>query len=372
MSRGSPLDGYDLVVCQQCGFGFSDNIPSQKEMDAYYKDMSKYENKHQAGKVSGAALANYQAIVSSLNPFLPGKEIRIADIGCATGALLSVFQSHGYANVAGIDPSPSCAETAAQLYGISVMTSSLFDVPAPETPFDLVVFSSVLEHVVDLRGALPQVSRLLAPGGLVFIEVPDTVNFAAWISAPFQQFSVEHVNYFSPTSLSNLMRAFDFVPIALWHDIRTLGGIKDPALSTLYRKAGGGDRTLVRDHETEVALTHYIQRSRENDAALQQRIAALVSSQRPIVIWGAGTQAQRLLATTALAKANIRAFVDSNSNYHGQQLHGVRIISPDDLKNHPEAILIASQVFQEEIASAIRTRLRLENEVIKIFDSPAL
>ncbi|MCX6008115.1 MAG: hypothetical protein NTZ34_12770, partial [Chloroflexi bacterium] len=39
MSSGSLLQGYDVVVCDKCGFGYADHIPDQADFDAHYRDM---------------------------------------------------------------------------------------------------------------------------------------------------------------------------------------------------------------------------------------------------------------------------------------------------------------------------------------------
>jgi len=41
LSTGSLMDGYDVVICQECGFCFADNIPEQAAFDLYYREMSK-------------------------------------------------------------------------------------------------------------------------------------------------------------------------------------------------------------------------------------------------------------------------------------------------------------------------------------------
>jgi len=371
MSGGFPIRGYDVVVCEACGFGYADGTPDQKQMDSYYKDLSKYENKHQAGEVSQAGLENYQKIVDGLSTFLPDKTVRIADIGCATGALLSVFQRNGYRNLQGVDPSPSCARTAAELYRIPVLTSSLFDVKPFEQPFDVLVFSSVLEHVIDLGNALERMRNLLAPGGLIYIDVPDTVSFATWISAPLQQFSVEHVNFFSSTSLSNLLRRHGCGPVAFWHELRALGAIGDPALCGVFRKTDEPDLTTVRDHETEAGLRRYIQLSQKDDVTVRSRIDSLVSNKQSILVWGTGTQVQRLLASTNFGNARIRAFVDSNANYQGKEFNGLPILAPSELHAYSEPIVICTRVFQEEIATQIREELGLDNDIIKLFATTA-
>ena len=46
------LEGYSVVVCQECGFAYADDIPDQQAFDAYYRDLSKYEYQHRGGQES--------------------------------------------------------------------------------------------------------------------------------------------------------------------------------------------------------------------------------------------------------------------------------------------------------------------------------
>src|SRR5580700_4084015 len=46
------LEGYTVVVCEQCGFAFADDIPEQEAFDAYYRDLSKFEYQHRGGRES--------------------------------------------------------------------------------------------------------------------------------------------------------------------------------------------------------------------------------------------------------------------------------------------------------------------------------
>src|ERR1039457_6347128 len=43
-STAKLMDGYTVVVCDQCGAGFADDIPPQSVFDEYYRDLSKYED----------------------------------------------------------------------------------------------------------------------------------------------------------------------------------------------------------------------------------------------------------------------------------------------------------------------------------------
>ena len=62
----------------------------------------------------------------------------------------------------------------------------------------------------------------LADNGLLYVDVPDVMQFGRTADAPFQEFSIEHVNYFSAKSLSNLMRAHGFVPLVVQPNVEEM------------------------------------------------------------------------------------------------------------------------------------------------------
>jgi hypothetical protein len=125
LSEGSLLTGYDVVVCQQCGFCYADHLAGQEAFDAYYRDMSKYEQPVGPSRPSQYDLDRFQATVKRIGQFLPDRNAHIFEIGCATGLLLSQLKSAGYRNVTGLDPSPACSRAAEQLYGIKVHCGAL-------------------------------------------------------------------------------------------------------------------------------------------------------------------------------------------------------------------------------------------------------
>lgn len=372
MSSGSLLQGYDVVVCAECGFGFADHLPDQAEFDAHYRDMSKYEYQEQGGQETEHDLVRFRAISDTIIPFLPGSNARLLDIGCATGRLLALFKEKGHGNVVGLDPSPLCAQGADKLYGVRVLTgaiSEIAQVMVAEPPFDCIILSGVLEHIRDLEQALLQISDLLVKDGLLFIEVPDATDFARWPDAPFQEFSTEHINFFSTTSLENLLRRFGFFKMFSQQLPRdyTLGTVM-PVVSAIYRKEAGLPPVApVPDVVTELGLGDYIRKSQEVEDRIQHTIDLLVESAQPVMVWGVGTHTLHLLTTSRLPQANIRAFVDSNPRYQDKRLLNLPILDPSELRDRTEAILISSRVFQPAIEQQIRQDLQLTNEVITLY-----
>ena len=87
-----------------------------------------------------------------------------------------------------------------------------------------------------------------------------------------------------------------------------------------------------------------------------------------MIVWGVGTHTLRLLATGGLEMSKVASFVDSNPKYQNQNVHGVRVIAPVELKGRQEPILISSCGFQREIQHQIREELGLTNPLILLYD----
>jgi SAM-dependent methyltransferase len=369
VDRATPITGYDVVVCERCGCGYADGIPDQAVFDRYYRDMSKYEYSQRGGAESEFDRRRLELIAGIVAAHLPSPDVRILDVGCASGRLLANLRDRGFANVIGLDPSPACAAAAARLYSIDVRTMTLGDIAQTGERFDVIVLVGVLEHLRDLGGAFAQLRSILSPAGLLYVEVPDVTAFANWSNAPYQDFSTEHINFFSPVSLTNLMLRHGFARVFLEQNHREQSYKTVMSnVSAVYRKGSLTTPDLAFDPETASGLERYISACAADDERLQAKIDAIVDERRQILVWGVGTHTGRLMATSRLPQAQIVAFIESNSRYHGRMLHGRPILSPQALKNHAEPVLVSSRVFQQEIAQQIRNDLGCSNELILLYN----
>jgi SAM-dependent methyltransferase len=351
--REGPLgDGYKIVVCTHCGAGFADGVATQSEMDRYYSEQSKYAQAESGGAESPWDIKRFEVIVEQIKTcHLPG-DARILDIGCATGGLLSTFRAHGYQKILGVDPSPSCAEAAERLHGVPVRTATFEQMRDWEERFDLILAVGVLEHLRDVRAAVRIARSLLETGGMLYCAVPDVEALADCPNAPYQQFSVEHVNFFSALSLNNLMAHLDMrvLESSRWK-VEWREGVIEPVASGLYQKGMGAQATF--DNGTRRALNRYLEFSKEGDLPIFAVIDRLCLTQEPILVWGAGTLARRLLAVSRLADTNLVGFVDSNPHLHGERLADKPIIPPTEIEVNGPSILVCSITFEREIAKAI-------------------
>jgi SAM-dependent methyltransferase len=370
ISNSTLMNNYDVVACKNCGFCFADQIPAQERFDIYYREMSKYEKNDQIVQESRYEFERLNQMVSYLVPFLENYQTRVVEIGCATGLLLSLIKRKGYENILGVDPSPSCAETAKKLYGIHVLTNTLSNLLIEKKSVDFLILSGVLEHIRELDVSLKYLWNILAPNGKICIAVPDASQYISGEDAPFQEFSIEHINFFGPTSLTNLMNKNGFTLVDYKQNIFEVNqNTLTPAIQAVYKKAQviPVDDYFTTDAETEKNLESYVNLCNQKEKAIYQIINEIILSNKSIIIWGTGTQTLRLLASSRIREARIIAFVDSNPKFHGKTLNGITIIPPESLNSMTESILISSRAYQNEIEQQIRNVLQLSNEIIKLY-----
>lgn len=359
--EGSLGEGYDVVVCNACGAGYADGIPDQAVLDRYYAEQSKYVvpvGHHE----SPYDLARFSVSVEHLIPWI-AREAHILDIGCSTGGLLSVFKQKGFLHLHGIDPSPGCAEAALRMHNVTVEVAAFSQLSDRSTKYDLVLSLGVLEHVRELADAMETFTGLLNDNGFLYIAVPDVEGFAECFNAPFQQFSMEHVNFFSANSLANVAAIAGLSLRASWRNtLEWRKGVFEPVLAALFCRGEGAP--VQYDGVTEKALRRYIAASAEADNQIARRIDAIVASGDELVVWGAGALARRLLQRTRLRNAKIFAFIDSNPNYIGKSLAGRPILPPESVRNVTCSILICSVAFQDEIKQCIVRDLGVGRPII--------
>ncbi|MEY9951853.1 class I SAM-dependent methyltransferase [Leifsonia sp. EB34] len=95
-----------------------------------------------------------------------GREPRILDVGCGSGALLRLLGGLlPDARLTGVDPAAGMVREAAASTRAAVRQAAAEALPFADGAFDLVVSSSSYSHWEDKAAALAECRRALAPGG---------------------------------------------------------------------------------------------------------------------------------------------------------------------------------------------------------------
>ena len=353
-AAGSITDAYDVVACRTCGTCFASGLPDQARFSEYYDQSSKYDQSAAGAELSSFDAERFADEARFIAANVGDRTGRVLDIGTATGGLLVALRDLGFTSVHGVEPSPDAAGVARETHGLDVVAGDVGTARAWGTQYSVVSLVAVLEHIVDPAAALRDIAELLAPHGLLYLHVPDAGRFYDDVDAPYQQFSVEHINYFTAASLRNLLASVGLEVAAERAIVVKLSDIAEgPALEVLCRRTTQ-ELAIDRDLEGVAALRRYIARSAQKEATVVVKISELAEAQTPIYVWGTGTHALHLLTSSRLAECNIVGFIDSNPHYSGRQLAGRTVLDPRAVGKPGGPILVASAVSQTAIADSAR------------------
>ena len=355
----SPLPSeYEVVFCSGCGFVYADTPANQAVYNEYYTLLSKYEDLVIA---SGSGIENYDSkrlefTANAIKRVLPDYSSAILDMGCANGGLLRSLKQLGYQNIMGVDPSKNCNKHVTGL-GINCIEGDIFSTAFTRMPemFDCIVLTHVLEHIYDLPKAIDNLSAKLNENGILFIEVPDASRYSDYYIVPYYYIDCEHINHFDHTSLSNLVTSKEFTQIETKNiEFKVTETKNYPAVYSVFRKTAGPlSGEMKHTDSTKESFIKFLEQSKSNDEN-DSIIGQLVSSQEPVIIWGAGQFALRLLANSELGKSNILGFIDSDSNKQGKKILDYTIFRPDYLLGKNSSVLICSALNSFEILKTIK------------------
>lgn len=210
-----PLRGrIGLVRCRSCGLVFVNPRPAPEVLEAFYQG-DRYSCHQPAGP--GAAVNQKAAhILEILRHCRPdGHPGRLLDFGCGAGDFIAEAAREGW-NARGFEPGTEGRNTCVSR-GLRVV-GTVQELPSAQ--FDFIALNHVFEHLGDHAATLQELQRLLAPGGRVYIEVPNAGSLRARLSLPlfsrrlgfderYRAFPI-HLCYFDQRTLRRLLESHGF------------------------------------------------------------------------------------------------------------------------------------------------------------------
>ncbi|MBE7542804.1 MAG: class I SAM-dependent methyltransferase [Bryobacteraceae bacterium] len=199
------------LLCLSCGLYRSDPLPSPEQLRAFYEKQYRLEYKGVAKPKAHHVLRAARAARDRLNwlqPHLPDAG-RWLDAGAGSGEFAFLLQRRGM-DVLALEPNQGYAAYIRDDLGIPVRQGFIEDLPTSSGPFAGISCFHVLEHHPDPVEALSRFRTLLAPAGLLAVEVPNS-GFAH--IHPRNRFHPAHLVHFNPANLELAAHAAGFVTI---------------------------------------------------------------------------------------------------------------------------------------------------------------
>jgi SAM-dependent methyltransferase len=211
----------EIWRCGKCGLIFPNPMPvpinGLEQHYAISPDIF-FHNHESSSRERGATY-----ILGPVERLLGGKG-RLLDIGAGRGELLKIAGQQGW-SVVGIEPSSTFAEYASSFSGAEIRQEPIERCGFADGTFDVVILSAVLEHLYQPDDMIREISRLLRPGGVLYVDVPneDGLYFRVgnlyqrlrgrkWVINLSPTFSPFHVFGFTPSSLRALLSKHGLKP----------------------------------------------------------------------------------------------------------------------------------------------------------------
>ena len=203
--------GVELVDCPACAFTYAREV-MDPEADAARYTVSDLDQASLALRCSApyreleTERACYYLATLSTDGFGPG---RLLDIGAGTGAIVLAAARSGWA-AQGVEPGARAAAAARGL-GAAVLDGYFPAALEPAAPFDAITLLDVLEHFETPEGLLGDVATHLAPGGRVFVQVPNWESLLVRLEGGASSTVCPgHWSYFTADTLTRLMAKSGF------------------------------------------------------------------------------------------------------------------------------------------------------------------
>jgi len=191
---------FQIAKCLNCGFLFTQDMPDENEIGAYYEsddyvshsDTSEGFSNKLYHLVRSFMLKRKTGIVRKVTGLNSGN---LLDIGSGTGHFAHAMASTGW-QVKGIEINKKAQKSSKQRFGLKILDPSDI-LTLTSASFDCITLWHVLEHFHDPFKYVNEIHRLLKPGGICLIALPNS-------------------NSYDAVSYKEFWAAYD-VPRHLWH-----------------------------------------------------------------------------------------------------------------------------------------------------------
>jgi SAM-dependent methyltransferase len=171
---------FEICKCGNCGFAFTQDHPEEPEAGHYYESEDYISHSNTKKGITDRAYQVVRNIMLRKKMKLVGKMAgltagKLLDIGSATGHFLNIMKLSGW-DVKGIEINKKAREYSVNSFNAEALPPENIDT-LPDASFDCITLWHVLEHFHEPFKYMDEIRRLLKPGGLCFIALPDSGSF---------------------------------------------------------------------------------------------------------------------------------------------------------------------------------------------------
>lgn len=308
-SDGALVDAeVDTTLCLSCGFAFNAS-GARGDENAFYSDTYNLladsdEAEFKYGDAGSLGINDEMAQFLVENCVqTPGASV--LDVGCGKGLLLRAFgRRRSDLALNGVEPSRNARRFSERIMPqVAIHVGVLAESPCAQEQYDLVTSIGVVEHVPDPVAFLRELAARVAPGGHLFVSVPNVED------NPTDVVTYDHLSRFTPGTLrAALGRAGLIVEklvsggrVPMWAIARHAQADETPEIPV--------DDGLVARRAAQWFLDCMEQYGRMAEAVR--------GTERRVGVYGTGLALPAAVALGIVPQDRLVVFFDDNASMHG-------------------------------------------------------
>jgi 2-polyprenyl-3-methyl-5-hydroxy-6-metoxy-1,4-benzoquinol methylase len=207
-------EAFDVYICQQCEFLFTNSFPSNHSIGKYYDAHESISHSDTKKDLMSKLYHFVRAFMIKQKFNFVCKQLgkqtgRILDIGCDTGYFLNKAKQNGWECV-GIEKNERTRNIAAKQFGLFIQPEEHL-YKFPKENFDVITLWHVLEQLEDLNDIMGKLRNLILPDGIIVVAVPNCNSYDAqhyktyWAGYDIPR----HLWHFTPKTMELLTKKFN-------------------------------------------------------------------------------------------------------------------------------------------------------------------
>lgn len=251
-SEGKSELKINITQCKSCSFIFFNPRFTTEEIINKYSRISELEKGKQQKKktLDEQKKSRAKRIYKLVSSYSDSNSRSVLDYGGAQGFNLYQFLNAGN----------NCSLLDYVKYdligGIKYLGKDQHDLNENQK-FDIILFCHTLEHVIDVKSTINELTDLLNKNGLLYIEVP----LGCWREWDLLPEPITHVNFFSEESIYKLMQALDLRVVHLSTDVQWVAESNNHCINLIVQKSSEpGVSKYKRAQQQESNIFFYAER----------------------------------------------------------------------------------------------------------------
>jgi SAM-dependent methyltransferase len=368
-----------LVACSACGHVYNDLSPDEiSGLGTYYN--TEYAPANLASVVTEGDIpgstgkythGRYWHLFEMLSPHLE-PSMSVLDVGCAAGGFLDFLKHHGFSQLYGVDMIEAYAAKAREKNHV-VKMGDAEQLPYDDGVFDALVIEQVLEHLVRPARAFTEAGRVLKPGGILCLGVPDAERYAELYYYDFYWLLMrEHIQHYDIHGLKRLAAFHGFELLEFRQSSHPIMGetMVMPNLCAIFRytaRSGCASETQPPSLLPQL-MKRYVEIENTRMGIKQKKIRTIANSRRQVYVWGIGREFLYLYETVGLKHCNLAGLIDMNPHkQHTVTVGGRRVESNTILEPvQRSAILLIAAIAHQEPIRCSTLKAGFTGEIVSI------